>query len=435
MESKNKFWKGALVGALVTAFAGLIIVGISTGILLIGRTAIGSDLKAESSSSQDEENQLNVNRISGKVAALQQLIDQYYLFDEDVQEVEDWIYKGMLYGLEDPYTAYYTAEEYAALTEETEGQYHGIGVMVSQDMNTGIITVIQVFDGPAKEAGMKPGDILYKVGDTEVSRMDLNLVVSDYIKGDDGTFVDLTVYRESSEEYIEMSVERRQVEAETVECEMLADKTGYITVTQFDAVTTDQFKEAVDDLEKQGMESLVIDLRNNPGGVLDTVVSMLDYMLPDDLVIEGDPDLERDQPEKTLLVYISDKRGEGTQYYCSDGHEVKVPVAVLVNDQSASASEVFAGAMKDYGKAEIVGVQTFGKGIVQTLFPLDNGTAVKMTTAHYFTPSGQDIHGKGIEPDVLVELNEELKSQLDIPTEEDNQLQEAIKVLVRESGE
>lgn len=431
MESKNKFWKGALVGALLTTLAGLVIVGMSLGIFLIGRTAIdGNGQTAESARAENQEGSLDLKRISAKIQTIQGVIDKYYLFDEDTKNVEDWIYKGMLYGLEDPYTVYYTADEYDKLMEDTAGEYCGIGVMVSQSATTGIITVTKVFEGtPGAEAGMLPGDLIYKVGDEEVTGMDLELVVKDHIKGAEGTPVTVTVLRQDTGDYVDMTMERRQITVPTVEHEMLADHVGYISVSQFDTVTADQFKSAIDDLEKQGMEKMVVDLRNNPGGVVDAVVSMLDYILPDDLVIEGDPNLVRTKKNKTLLVYMADKNGEGEQYYASDGHELDIPISVLVNGQSASASEVFSGALKAYDRAKLVGTKTFGKGIVQTLFPLDNGTAIKMTVAHYYTPSGFDLHGKGLEPDVAVELNEDLKTKIKIEHEEDNQLMEAIKAL------
>lgn len=431
MENKNKFWKGALVGALLTAFAGLIIVGMSLGIFLIGRTAIdGPQQAAESNQAENQDGSLDLNRITKKITTLQQIIDKYYLFDEDTTKVEDWIYKGMMYGLNDPYTTYYTAEEYQKLSEDTEGEYHGIGVMISQNRSTGIITVIKVFkDTPAAEAGMRPGDVLYKVGDMEVTGMDMDILVKDYIKGKDGSEVALTVFRQDEGEYVDLKMERRNVTVQTVEYQMLEDHVGYIAVSQFDVVTADQFKAAVDDLEKQGMKKLLVDLRNNPGGVLDTVVGMLDYILPDDLIIEGDKNLVRTNTEATLLVYMADKNGKGGQEYASDGHSLDIPMAVLVNGESASASEVFTGAMKDYGRATVVGTKTFGKGIVQNLIPLDNGTAIKMTTAHYYTPSGFDLHGKGIEPDVEVELKEELKNQITVDVKEDNQIQAALKAL------
>ena len=438
-KNKNKFWKGVLVGALVTSFAGLVIVGIAAGISIIGHTVMGGQGIAgiiESSGSPEEES-LNYQRIGNKLDLLEQVVDNYFLFEEnvDTEQMEAGIYKGMLAGLEDPYTTYYTAEEYRAMTEETEGVYCGIGVQVSQNLETGIITILRVFPGsPAEEAGLKKGDILYKVGALDVYDQELDTLVSQYIRGEEGTFVDLTVLRDG--EKISATVERRMVESVTVESQLLPDKTGYVMVTQFDLVTADQFISAVDSLEKQGMERLVIDLRDNPGGVVDACVKMAAYLLPED------------QYDGTILS-TADKNGEGDRYYCQDGkllfegsgsnpeypmddgHELNMPIAVLINGMSASASEVFAGALRDYGMATLVGTTSFGKGIVQALLPLDDGSAVKVTIAHYYTPAGHDIHKKGLEPDVEIplELDEDLIGQYDVPLDRDNQVQKAIEVL------
>lgn len=438
-KNKNRFWKGVLVGALVTAFAGLVIVGIAAGISIIGHTVMGGQGIAgiiESSGSPEEES-LNYQRIGNKLDLLEQVVDNYFLFEEnvDTEQMEAGIYKGMLAGLEDPYTTYYTAEEYRAMTEETEGVYCGIGVQVSQNLETGIITILRVFPGsPAEEAGLKKGDILYKVGALDVYDQELDTLVSQYIRGEEGTFVDLTVLRDGEE--ISATVERRMVESVTVESQLLPDKTGYVMVTQFDLVTADQFISAVDSLEKQGMERLVIDLRDNPGGVVDACVKMAAYLLPED------------QYDGTILS-TADKNGEGDRYYCQDGkllfegsgsnpeypmddgHELNMPIAVLINGMSASASEVFAGALRDYGMATLVGTTSFGKGIVQALLPLDDGSAVKVTIAHYYTPAGHDIHKKGLDPDVEIplELDEDLIGQYDVPLDRDNQVQKAIEVL------
>lgn len=438
-KNKNRFWKGVLVGALVTAFAGLVIVGIAAGISIIGHTVMDGQSMAGiiESSGNPEEEALNLQRIGNKLDLLEQVVDDYFLFEEDVdtEQMEAGIYKGMLAGLEDPYTTYYTAEEYRAMTEETEGVYCGIGVQVSQNLETGIITILRVFPGsPAEEAGLKKGDILYKVGALDVYDQELDTLVSQYIRGEEGTFVDLTVLRDGEE--ISATVERRMVESVTVEAQLLPDKTGYVMVTQFDLVTADQFISAVDSLEKQGMERLVIDLRDNPGGVVDACVKMAAYLLPED------------QYEGTILS-TADKNGKGDRYYCQggkllfegsgsnpeypmdDGHELDMPIAVLINGMSASASEVFAGALRDYGMATLVGTTSFGKGIVQALLPLDDGSAVKVTIAHYYTPAGHDIHKKGLEPGVEIELelDEDLIGQYDVPLDRDNQVQKAIEVL------
>lgn len=415
MENKGKFWKGVLVGALVTAFVCLCSVGMAAGINLIVRSNSGNLTKSPAieAESGGEHAKLNTAGIIEKIDVLQQVVDKYYLFDEDVTDVEDGIYSGMMYGLGDPYSVYYNAEDFKKLMEQTEGVYHGIGVMISQDRLTGIITIVRVFQGaPGFEAGLQPGDIIYKVSGEEVTGMDLDLLVNNYIKGAEGTSVDITVLRPELNDYVDFKVARRQVEVPTVEHEMLEDNIGYIQVIQFDVVTADQFKSAVDDLQSKGMERLVVDLRGNPGGVLDSVVGMLDYILPDG-----------------LLVYTQDKNGKGEKYYSKDGHQLDLPMVVLVNENSASASEVFAGAVKDFKWGTLVGTKTFGKGIVQHLIPLGDGTAVKLTVSHYFTPSGFDLHEKGIEPDVTEELKEELKVKAVIPKEEDNQLQKGLEVL------
>lgn len=442
-KSRTKFWKGVLVGALVTAFAGLIIVGVATGISLIGRTVIDnqqSQMQTVESSGEavPVRQNLDMEAIGNKLETLQEIVNQYYLFDEDMDRVESGIYKGMMMGLEDPYTVYYTPEEYQSLMEETEGVYCGIGVLVSQNMQSGVITALRVFkSSPAEEAGMKKGDILYKVGDIETSTKDLDVLVKEDIRGEEGTFVDITVFRDGEE--VELHIQRRMVESTTVEGKMLDEETGYILVTQFEIVTGDQFKQMVEDLQAQGMKQLVIDLRDNPGGVLDSCVEIAAYILPDD-------------QWNGTIISTSDKYGKGVRYYSkdgkiqyeandgggkdprypkTDGHELDMPITVLINGQSASAAEVLAGALKDYGKAKLVGTTSFGKGIVQSVLPLGDGSGVKLTTSHYYTPSGFDLHKKGLEPDAEIEqvVDDELKGQYDIPVEKDNQLQKALEVL------
>ncbi|MEW4414645.1 S41 family peptidase [Clostridium sp. AN503] len=440
-KSRNKFWKGVLVGALVTAFAGLIIVGVAAGISVIGRSVIDNQqnqIVESSGTAQPVKQELDMDAVEQKLDTLQELVDYYYLFDEDIEQVEAGIYKGMLAGLDDPYAMYYTPEEFQAFNEETEGTYCGIGVLVSQNIQTKIVTALRVFpNSPAEEAGMKKGDILYKVEDIEATSEDLDMLVQQYIRGEEGTFVNLTVVRDGEE--IPLRVERRQVEVATVEHQLLEDKTGYVLVTQFDLVTGNQFIAAVEDLKAQGMERLVIDLRDNPGGVVDSCVEIAAYILPED------------QFDGTILS-MATKKGQSERYYCEGGqirHEVydgkqkdpkypkkddselDIPIAVLMNGQSASASEVLAGALKDYGKAVLVGTTSYGKGIVQSLLPLADGSAVKLTTAHYYTPGGHDLHKKGLEPDVEVELelDEDLKGQYDVPLDRDNQVQKAIETL------
>lgn len=443
-SQKSGFWKGVLTGALVTAFAGLAVVGVASGINVIERSVNGSGQNSTSveSTQATAQNRLDMKAVGAKLNLLQSVVNKYFLFDEDMDKVEAGIYKGMMNGLDDPYSTYYTAEEYDSLTEETQGVYCGIGVLVSQNRNTNAVTVLRVFSGsPAEEAGMKRGDILYKVGDIEAVSTDLDVLVKEHIKGEEGTYVDLTVLRDGEE--VPLHVERRMVETDTVEHQMLEDKTGYILVSQFDVVTGDQFEKAVNDLESQGMERLIIDLRDNPGGVVDSCVQMAAYVLPEDKL------------DGTILTTAT-KEGESDRYYCKDGqilheyndgstdkkypkpddHEITVPIAVLINGQSASASEVFSGALQDYGVAKLVGTTSFGKGIVQSLLPLDDGSAIKITVAHYYTPAGNDLHKKGLTPDVEVEYETPDVSDLSIydsiPLDRDNQVQKAIEVLKSE---
>lgn len=425
-EAKNKFWKGVLVGALVTAFGGLIAVGTAAGIWVVGHS-VERVTESEQSNVQEMtgDDRLDMGKIGTKLLYMEKLADQYFLFNEDASEeerkealgkAEDWIYSGYIYSFGDPYSTYYNKEEYSSLAEENSGEYCGIGVQVSQNVYTGIINVVKVFkDSPAEEAGMLPDDILYKVEDIDASGEELGLLVSEHIKGEEGTSVHLTVYRKSTDEYIEMDVKRRMVENPTVEFEMLGNKTGYISVSSFEEVTAEQFKKAVDSLEGDGMKGLIIDLRNNGGGIVESAKQMCDYLLPDgkDIVtFKG-----KGVPERTLRT--------------EDGHEVDVPIVLLVNGESASASEVLTGALKDNGWASIIGEKTFGKGIAQGIFDLPDGSGLKLTTSYYYTPSGECIHEKGIEPDAEVVLKKELRNRIQIPKDEDNQLQAALGVFTR----
>ena len=423
--SQNRFWMGVLTGALVMAFVGLIIVGMSAGIYLFGRRVISRQPQPGAPSiTKEPAKRVDFEQVTSKMEMIQQIIDQVFLYDEDAQNVEDFIYRGMMAGLDDPYSVYYSEEDYKLMQESTSGTYSGIGAMISQNRTTGLCTVVKVFDGsPALEAGMRPGDVVYKVEDTLVAGESLDVIVSNYVKGEEGTQVHITVYRTEEDAYVDLTLTRRKIEVPTVEARMLDEKTGYVSVSEFDLITVDQFKTAVDDLASEGMKQLVIDLRNNPGGILDSAVAMVDYLIPDDMT-----DFKKGEG-KSLIVYTADRNGEGETYTASDGHAVELPIAILVNGDSASASEVFTGAMKDYERAVVVGTTSYGKGIVQNLIPLGDGSAIKLTTAHYYTPSGFDLHEKGITPDVEVPLDESLRTQAVIRPEDDNQLKKAVEVL------
>ena len=435
MDGRNKFWKGVLAGALVTALAGLVVIGMATGIWVVGRGVMENQVSgSRASRSEMGGESLDIGRISQKMALIQKIIDENYLFEEDPELVESGIFMGMMAGLGDPYSTYYTEEDFEELMDNNiEGEYCGIGAMISQNRETMQMTIIRVFEGtPSAEAGMLPGDVITAVDGKNVIGMELDLVVGSYIKGEEGTDVTVTVYRETTDEYLDFTMTRSNIETPTVEHEMLPDGIGYVLVTQFEGVTAGQFKAAVEDLEGQGMGKLIIDLRNNPGGLLDAAVEMAAYMLPDGTIVrteykngKGDDYFSKDgklMAETTAGTRLS-------QYPMEDGHQLDLPLAVLVNGSSASAAEVFTGAVMDYDAGIVVGTQTFGKGIVQSLVPLGDGTAVKLTTAHYYTPSGFDLHGEGLTPDVIVDLDEELKTQAVVDLDEDNQVQAAIEAL------
>lgn len=355
---------------------------------------------------------LDYKKIEEKTSVLQNIIDRYFLFDEDMTKVEDGIYAGMMNGLGDPYTVYYTKEEYKALNEDTEGKYSGIGAVVSQNPNTKIITIVKIFENsPANDAGLQVGDIIYKIDGEEVAGTDMDILVKTKIRGEEGTSFKMTVLRGDERKEVELDLIRRSIEVETVAGKMLDNNIGYIAVSQFDAVTSEQFKSNIESLQSQGMTKLIVDLRGNPGGLLDQVVDMLDYILPDGLVL-----------------YTEDKYGKREEYYSDGSHELKIPMVVLVNENSASASEVFTATFRDFEWGTVVGKTTFGKGIVQNVLPLGDGTAVKITTQHYYPPSGYDLHKVGIKPDLEVDLNEGAK----IGTDSDNQLSAAIDILKNE---
>jgi len=420
MDNNNKFWRGFLAGVLSTAgiavIAGVFIIALNVG---VKNDSLGMkntyNLNTRLVGGDYEKSTLDYDHILTKMQFLQNIIDKYYLYGVDARKLEDMIYSGMLAGLDDVYTGYYNEEDYQALQESTTGIYYGIGVQVQQDTDTGVISITKVFSGgPSFEAGLRPEDAIYKIDDMEVIGMDLNTVVT-YIKGSEGSTVNLTIYRASTKEYLEFEVERREVSIDTTTYNMIGDTIGYIQLTEFDEVSHEQFVEAYKDLESQGMEAMIVDVRGNPGGLLSSVVDILDEILP-----EG------------VLIYTEDKNGNGDTYTSDEERQINIPMAVLVNGNSASASEAFAGAIKDYGWGTIVGTTTFGKGIAQSMLPLGDGTAIKITESNYFTPSGNNIHGIGIEPDVVVELDEALKTMAVIDQQDDNQLQKAIEIVTEE---
>lgn len=385
MEHKKGFIKGALTGALLT----LLVVSLAAcGLQHINEGIISSDTET-------------------KLSYLKKLIDETYLHDVKEKDLNEGIYKGYVEGLGDQYSAYYDKKETKELTESLDGSFSGIGAVMTQDASSGVITITRVYDdSPAKKAGIKTGDILYRVEEKTVTGKDLDKVVS-WIKGKKGTKVNLTLLRGTNSDKIKVTATRDVINVETVKYKVLENQIGYISISEFDSVTGAQFAKALTQLQKKNIEGLVVDLRNNPGGSLSTVCDILDSILP-----------------KGLIVYTKDKNGKKEEYTSDEKHRLNLPMSVLVNGQSASASEIFAGAVQDYGKAEIIGTQTYGKGVVQNLFDLKDGTCVKLTTSEYFTPKGRNIDGKGITPDVKIEYKYNAKDP-----KADNQLDKAVSVV------
>ena len=385
----RQFWKGAAAGGAVVA---AVMLGSFVSIYS-GDTVLANREYAK------------------KLRTLENVIDTNYLEEKDEDALAEGMYAGLLYGLNDPYSCYYTAEEYEKQNTETEGSYVGIGVAMQKNPDGGVKIAECYEGGSAYKAGIKVNDIISAIDGKDITDWEME-EVADYIKNQKADAVSLTVHREGVEEALEISVNIADVELPSVYGEMLDERTGYIEITEFKGVTFEQYKETFERLKKQGMEKLVIDLRDNPGGLLSSVCDVLGQILP-----EG------------LIVYTEDKYGNKMEETCDGKHPLNMPLAVLVNEGSASASEIFAGAVQDYGVGTIVGTTTFGKGVVQAVYPMSDGSAVKLTVSKYYTPKGKNIHGEGIEPDISVKMDPELFNQTEITMEEDNQLQAALDSL------
>ena len=397
-------------GFLPGLLAGILVAIAAIGILFAvrGGSAVPNLGNSQSVGSAGASSQGAVNDDTvSKLRALEQYIDYYYYKSSEVTDEDkaDGMYKGLLNSLNDVYSCYYTPEEYQTLQNQISGIYYGIGAYVSKDVETGACAISGIIkSSPAEAAGLMEGDIIYKVNGEDMTGLELDEVVSK-IKGEEGTKVTLTLIRNG--ETMDVELTRARVNAPTVDSQMLEDGIGYLQITEFEDVTTDQFNENFAALKEQGMKGLIIDLRGNPGGNVSTVCAVAEQLLP-----------------KGLVFYMEDKNGEKTEYPCK-GADFDLPLVVLVNEYSASASEILAGAVKDSGIGTLVGRKTYGKGVVQNVLPLSDGSAIKLTVANYYTRGGNDINLKGIEPDVEVELDTE--KYLEDKT--DTQREKAIEIL------
>lgn len=406
---------GLFLAGLITGIGGALLI-VAIAYLGFGLQKAVENLDSWSSGSDQvvlktEENSLVDEKLVAKLRLLEKTIDEYYFLGEvSDKDLQTGIYKGLMEALGDPYTEYYSAEELQSFLQDTEGLYFGIGAYMMQDTETGLPMITGVMPGaPAEAVGLRANDLIYEVDGVPVYGMSLNDAIS-MIRGPEGTDVVLTIARENETDFLDFTVTRAKVEAPTVTLTMLEDSMAYIEITEFDSVTVDQFADALATAKGSHMKGLIIDLRGNPGGSLDAVVDICRMILP-----------------KGMVVYTEDKYGNRDEYTCDGKRQLEVPLVVLVDGNSASASEIMAGAIKDYGIGTLVGTTTFGKGIVQQVVPFRDGSAVKITASAYYTPSGTNIHGTGIEPDITCQFDgEAYYGSEDHP---DNQLEKAKEVL------
>ncbi|WP_035795341.1 S41 family peptidase [Butyrivibrio sp. WCD3002] len=412
-SKKTPYLIGFVIGVLVCmmiAMGFINYIGIKR-FLRSAASAENASSASEAASSSSADTVID-DEILKKIKIVENAINENYYktdIDRDAEAVS--IYKGIVSSLGDPYSEYYTQEEYQDLMSDTKGIYFGIGAYVSMDKEANLPRITATIpDSPAEKVGLLGNDIIYKVDDKLTQGLTLSEVVG-LIRGEIGTTVKVTVFRESEGDYLDFDVVRDKVESQTVNASMMDDEIGYIGITEFDSVTTNQFINGLQELKDKNMKGLIIDLRSNPGGSLSAVCDIAEQLLP-----EG------------VIVYTVDRDGNREDFTCDGANEIDIPVVVLVNGYSASASEILSGAIKDYKKGTIVGETTYGKGVVQRIFPFEDGTAVKLTISNYFTPNGNNINGIGIEPDVEIELDTEALSK----DGTDNQVNKAKEILRKE---
>ena len=407
-DSNRVFNKGVLVGTLTT-FGLVIFLGVTLFLggctsILMPEVDIIQDVRPQS------EQTLELD-ILDKLQEIEEILRGDFLFMDQVNEEEliEGIFRGFVNALGDPYTAYFDQETTERLAESRRGSFFGIGARLIMNHELNAVEILYTFEGsPAQNAGLQSGDIIIQVDDRVITDEDITEVVS-WIRGEIGTTVDLVVFRNS--ERLVFTVERANIQVPSINHEMLENNIGYINVVEFDMLTSEQFSEALSLLDEEGMEGVIIDLRNNTGGSLTAVIEMLQNILP-----------------AGVIVTMEDVHGNVNEEVSDGRNAFDRPMVVLVNGFSASASEIFAGAVQDHGVATIVGTETFGKGLVQRVFTLSDGSSMHVTIAEYFTPNRQRITENGIIPDVVVEFDYlQVLEEGEEPV--DNQLEKAIEVM------
>lgn len=411
MGQRYSFWKGVALGFCLTVIVAVL--GASIFMLAREKSQIAQSKKEKMTTAED----VVVNEgVQEKLEKIAKLIDEQYFEELDIEQLETYLYKGLVAGTEDLYSSYYSEEEMQRFMEDTSGSYSGIGVTMQYDSTMGMVRIVSVNPkGPASKVDIQEDDYIYQVDGEQIplENADTSELVS-HIRGEEGTKVKLTLLRGDDREEVEVEVTRQNVEVETVTSQMLEDNIGYIKISEFEGMTVQQFDAAYKQVQEDGAKALIIDLRANPGGQVNSVVDIAGNFCP-----EG------------LVTYMEDKNGRRQEYSCSGENVWDKPLVVLIDGNSASASEIFAGAIRDYEAGTLMGTKSFGKGIVQQTISLGDGTALKLTFAKYYTPNGENIHKKGIEPDIEVEYEKPAEDE-EYSVETDNQVLAAIKELKKQ---
>ena len=369
---------------------------------------------AKKDANEKADKKLNDEYVLERINEVKSMIDQNYYKKADDYDVLMGMLKGAVSSLNDPYSYYMTEDEYKKFNEETDGEFAGLGIYVSGSIDDNLITIVSPMKGtPADRAGLKTDDKIIKINgeDFTADKMDDAVKI---MRGKPGEKVKITILRRDKNgkaQFLDFDIVREIIKVQTVSSKLLKDNIGYINISGFDTPTYNDFNKQYKELKKQGMTKLILDLRNNPGGLLTTSTQVVNTFL-----------------DGGLIMYTLDKQNNKETINATKGAD-DIKIVVLVNKGSASASEIVAGALKDRKRATIVGTQTFGKGIVQTVYNMPDGEGLKLTTSAYYTPSGVNIHGEGIAPDVKVELNEEVKTISIDNLGKDNQIQKAIEIL------
>ena len=399
---KNQNYKIAMI-IILTVFITFMLTTMGIFFLFLNGKQVGKYVLV----TQDEKNE----GITEKLNNYKTIIDKYYLRDADEQKLEEGAIRGYIAGLDDPYTEYISKDEMKDYLEDTKGNFVGIGIYMVKNTEKNMIQVVSTIKGsPAEKQGIQPSDLIVSVDDVKYTAEDLSMI-STKIKGAPGTKVKLQILRDN--QTIDYEFTREKIVVNQVDGKVLADNIGYIQISSFDEDTAKQFKSKYEELNAQNIKGLILDLRNNGGGIVNEALDIADYIADKD----------------SVLLYEVDKDKKETVRKSKSDPIVKVPVVCLVNKNTASSSEILSGALKDLGKAKIVGAKTYGKGVIQEILTLPDGSGLKITTEEYLTPSKKSIHKIGIEPDIVVELPSTVKNILDVKEEEDTQLQKAIELL------